>query len=500
MSSIVFLRNKKNGKVYAYVNEKTLDETTGRSVYRRKCIGHLDYSQGEIVPNRPRSGPPLPSVRPVGTRMLLTSISESTGLTDSLKRTFPADWERVLECSMYLVSTRYQLSDIGLWEMSHADTEDEPMTSDDVLSLLGRISSGDISAFMRRWADRNRSDIYYSMAAYPAVSYSDRNIMSLSEDFVLQPVYNLEMCFSGWMPISYVMHSVDIEGLDSLFDGNNRFSDLGVPGLCHVVRPSLCGGADLDGLIGGRRDFLMMLPRDSPVFLAMVAELKEEVFASDTGRTRTAVSETARIRQGRRRIFAHLLYDAELAESETSAFLELIERCRKELIRGHRVPRNEELYRRFFLDTPDGFEINSEAVMSVNEYSGWSVILTDTIADADRAMELYRLNLMSERFFDDINSEKDRIELKLYSEQRISARMFLNFLALILRCSLKNALDVYPGRRYTPDEALSIAEHVCSVRMPGRKNSVLCQLSEEQRAVFEAASLYGGRKGDSERQ
>ena len=50
MSSIVYLKNKTNGKTYAYLNESVWDSETGKCKCKRKCLGHLDPVTGDIVP------------------------------------------------------------------------------------------------------------------------------------------------------------------------------------------------------------------------------------------------------------------------------------------------------------------------------------------------------------------------------------------------------------------------------------------------------------------
>ena len=74
MSSIVYLKNKTNGKTYAYLNESVWDKETGRCRCKRKCLGHLDPATGEIIPNKGKKDSALVSPSPQTDRRRAGSV------------------------------------------------------------------------------------------------------------------------------------------------------------------------------------------------------------------------------------------------------------------------------------------------------------------------------------------------------------------------------------------------------------------------------------------
>ena len=87
MTSLVYLRNKTNDRVYVYVNEKVTDKE-GRSTYRRRCIGHLDEETGDIIPNTHRSQSPSADIEYIGMSKTIRELSDRIGLSEVLKMKF----------------------------------------------------------------------------------------------------------------------------------------------------------------------------------------------------------------------------------------------------------------------------------------------------------------------------------------------------------------------------------------------------------------------------
>ncbi|MBQ2762121.1 MAG: hypothetical protein IJF47_00190 [Candidatus Methanomethylophilaceae archaeon] len=102
MSSIVYLKNKSTGKVYAYLNESVWDSELKKCVCKRKCLGHVDPKTGDIVPNRGQKDKDYATVKSIGISFFLGRVAERIGLRDALKQAFPDDWKLILSCAFYL--------------------------------------------------------------------------------------------------------------------------------------------------------------------------------------------------------------------------------------------------------------------------------------------------------------------------------------------------------------------------------------------------------------
>ena len=104
MSSIVYLKNKSSGKVYAYLNESVWNSTLKKCVCKRKCLGHVDPITGDIVPNKGnKKDTSAAFVYSFGLSYFLRSVSDKSGLTHVLEKAFPTDWKLIMSCVFYLL-------------------------------------------------------------------------------------------------------------------------------------------------------------------------------------------------------------------------------------------------------------------------------------------------------------------------------------------------------------------------------------------------------------
>jgi len=80
--------NRRTGVRYAYVTTYEFDESRGRKVQRRRCVGHFDPETGEVVPNGPRGRRRVEAA---------PAPAEAPGPANAPKRTAPAPGEDALE-------------------------------------------------------------------------------------------------------------------------------------------------------------------------------------------------------------------------------------------------------------------------------------------------------------------------------------------------------------------------------------------------------------------
>lgn len=113
MSSIVYLKNKRNGKVYAYLNESVWDSEKKKCVCKRKCLGHLDPDTGDIIPNRGHESKDDADVKSIGVSYFLEHIAESIGLKRALREAFPDAWKLMLSCVFYILIENSDLARVS---------------------------------------------------------------------------------------------------------------------------------------------------------------------------------------------------------------------------------------------------------------------------------------------------------------------------------------------------------------------------------------------------
>lgn len=120
---IIYQTDKRVGITYAYESESYWDKAKQQSRSRRKLVGRIDATSGEIVPTRKRKLPPLePDAKRTfaGATYLFDTIVKELSLKEDLKQCFPEHSEQILSIAYYLImEDRNSLSRFSKWASTH---------------------------------------------------------------------------------------------------------------------------------------------------------------------------------------------------------------------------------------------------------------------------------------------------------------------------------------------------------------------------------------------
>lgn len=157
---VVYQRNKKSGIVYAYENTPYWDSTKKQSRSKRKCIGKVDPSTGEIVPTNVRQAKEDKNTQSYsrkfyGATYLLDCIGKKFGITDDLKRCFPDTYKQILSLSYYLVmEDKNPLFRFEKWGLLHKHPFGDDISSQRSSELFAGISADEQEHFFKLQAKR----------------------------------------------------------------------------------------------------------------------------------------------------------------------------------------------------------------------------------------------------------------------------------------------------------------------------------------------------------
>lgn len=104
---------------------------------------------------------------------------------------------------------------------------------------------------------------------------------------------------------------------------------------------------------------------------------------------------------------------------------------KKELESGNPIAERQEAYDAFFVikTTPKhGTKVtyNTPAVMQyINRYSGFQILLTNSIKDPVEALQIYRDKDVVEKCFDDLNNQLDMKHLRMHNSATVDGRLFV---------------------------------------------------------------------------
>lgn len=449
MSSIVYLKNKTNGKVYAYLNESEWDPVAKRCRCKRKCLGHVDPVTGEIVPNRGHGETGAAEVRTIGTTRFLDRIAESIGLKDAVSLSMPDRAPLILSCVYYLISTNGgSMTDISYWSEDNRTPYRKAITPDVLAEVMSGISENDLFAFFREWRDRMQDKGFYTLHTSSVSSFDSllegRRARGLYEDMLdtrthMSIVFGME----SRLPVAYVRYPSPPKNQTEL---RRRVSDmlwLDMPDPIHILDREYCTEDNFRDLLISNNRFILRSDPSFPFARDAIIRVKDRIM--DTKNMVSVDGETAFVMSfvsylDGRKYFAHIMFSAEQAEEEFSTFLNLIEQCYRELLKNVYVKEHQEYYEKYFIISETGYgrtvERNGEAIMGYNDVAGFMAILTNSVKDPVAAYRHFIQKDNVRMALENLRNRADRVSLKLYSEEVYGGRLFIQFLAIVMQSAI----------------------------------------------------------------
>ena len=129
---------------------------------------------------------------------------------------------------------------------------------------------------------------------------------------------------------------------------------------------------------------------------------------------------------------------------------------------------------------------NSEVVNKyISRYAGFQAILTNSIKNPVRALQIYRDKDVVEKCFDDLKNQLDMKRLRMHSSASVDGRLLVQFIALIyisaLRGEMRKSVLI---ERYTVRELLEEMETLTKIKHSGKYGHILTEMTKPQREIL----------------
>ncbi len=502
MSSIVYLKNKTNGKVYAYLNESEWDPVAKRCKCKRKCLGHVDPDTGEIVPNRGHGSKDVTSVRSIGTSMFLDHIAGHIGLKGALETSMPEKAPLLLSCVYYILAHGSEMSSIPYWSAENSTPYRKRIRTEDLIELFGDITENDLFSFFRTWRDARRDSGFYGIHASSMSSFDSRSDMIRFNDLPdldMDTRTHIYMVFGNEsrVPVAYGSYS---SAPKTITDLRRRASDLmwlDVADPMNIMDRDYCNEENLDDLLRTNQKFILRAPPDFPFARDAIQRVKDRIMDMKNMKNVDGSSVFAmsfvNYRNGRK-CFAHIIFSAEEAEKEFSVFLSLIDQCYRELLTNVYVKDHQDFYDKYFIVRETGYgrtvEQNGEAIMSYNDVAGYMVLLTNSVKDPESAYRNYLQKDRIQMYFENLRNRRDRSTLKLYADDVYQGRMFVQFLSTIMFSEIRRMMRSSVLLRNLPfEEIISETAAIKRVSIPGFETPFFTNLNNVQSRILKAFDI-----------
>lgn len=529
MAAIVYQKDKRSGLTYAYESVSYWDKEKKQSRAKRKLIGRLDETTGEIVPtdgrNRKEKKVSVPKPGPVpaekasrsfyGATYLLDAIGEKLGITKDLKDCFPESYQQILSIAYYLVLEDHNpLYRFEKWSGLHKHPWGENIPSQRSSELFAAITEENRQQFFGLQGERRVEDEYWAYDITSISSYSQglRQVQygKNKEDDKL-PQLNLALVYgeTSNLPFYYRKLAGNIPDSKTLKSLLADLENLGLKKVKLVMDRGFYSEDNINALLKDHVKFLI----SGKMSLNFMKANLEDIYPSfrnfehynDTyelyhhtvpaqwqySQERPYKKDTLK---ENRRVYIHYYYNIDKAAEEEKAFDRKLMGLKQELESGKRNPEHESQYKKYFevKTTPKRgttATVKEEAVSQAKKYFGFFSLLTNETMDAITALEIYRNKDLVEKAFGNL---KERLNLRrtlVSSEQSLDGKLFVEFVALIYLSYIKKQMqDSDLFKKYTLQGALDKLDVIECFEVPGKKLRV-GEMLEKQKEIYQALGI-----------
>ena len=513
MASRTHHHNKKTGVTYVYSVESYWDKAKKRPANKQVCLGRLDKETGEVIPSkrtagtakRAASAPEVTAKALVaGPHLLLEKLTEQTGLDGMLKKCFPEMYTAILSMVYFIVQKGLPLAHCEPWSVGHLHPHGDLLISQRISELLPRITEDARQQFLSLWLNKLLEKDYLCYDITSVSSYTENNEYvkyGYNRDKEALPQINLAMLFgqNSRLPAYYRRMPGNITDVATLKTTMLALDFLGAAGMHFVLDRGFYSEQNVDELFFRRHKFTIAVPAGRK-WLEKIIERYYETIQSPANYLQLDDDESLFVQtvlhkwgEDGKRSYLHIYYNARQAAREFDRFTGELLKYKEELANGRRIKEHEEYYQRYFFlkETPKrGLQISfndKEIQRNRKRYAGFFCILSNAIKAPLTALRVYRAKDAVENSFDDLKNHLDMKRLRIHSSAAMDARLFLQFLALIYICQIRNVIQEDKIlRNLTVREVMEDMETLVQIRYSHRYGQLYTETNPIQRKIMEA--------------
>jgi hypothetical protein len=500
--------------VYVYQTLRAYRNALGKPTSDEALIGKKDPHTGMLIPNeryfslRGQSPAPLlpDRIQACGPTAAFLHIAHSIGLLPILKQTFPHTWKQLFTYAQYMVCEGNLMQHCLLWH-EHTSTIADDISSPGSSELFASLSFASRMAFFRQWIAANRGaggalDAYLACDV-TSVSTCARGIdqaeWGYNRDHENLPQINIGMFFGQGvrLPVFYNWYSGSITDKADLKFMMRYAGELGIGKVRFVLDQGFVTRGNCKYMYGRELSFVSCLPHGRlearNIIAAVAGGLKQsahwiaeyQVYGVSVPCTLYGIP-----------MRAHVITGPDKEAADVKKLYAWIERAEQELseLEGRKtLPKR---YSRFFERKEGGkgrrvcYARNHKKIDEEVKRAGMVVfITTDRELSTGEIIGWYRRRDVIEKGFDNLKNELDFHRLRTHLNETTEGKLFVAFLALILRTQLLNHIAALPRKgRPTGTEAILELKKIKALTFNG-KGVYLAALTAKQKKILAAVGL-----------
>lgn len=505
-------KKHKNGTTYIYYRTNFRRNEAGKAVFDETSIGKLDETGEKLIPNQnyykffpDESAKYVNHVKTFGLTYTLDHLVKDLKLDEVLLPIFGSQTNDILALAFYVLAHGNVLSYAQDWMEESAWIQSvSPLTSQNISHLFANVRYDQILTFFENWTRCQSQQEYWYYDVTSISSYSQQIEAvewGYNRDNEALPQLNVGICFGSTsnLPLFYKAYNGSITDKTYFLFLLRDFPFLDSQFPIYLVTDK--GFMTRDNLQATSKKsqhfrLLSALPiasKDAQRILAQHGQsvkqdanylIEEQVYGY-------CVADTVFDQP----VSIYLYYDPDKASHDIKAFYEILARTEAELKAMKRTELRRKKYKSYFkIDIQNEqsftYQRDSQAIDDYLKHCGYYMLLsTGSNLHPSQALQRYRKKDMVEKQFDQLKNELDYQRLKTHTQKTTEGKLFIGFLALILRSQMHNLIKSVPNtNKLTIKKAILELEKIKLVET-NEGNHLLTPLTKKQKAILDMFNI-----------
>ena len=505
--------NKKTNVTYVYESVSVWDKEKKQCRNKKTCIGKLDPN-GVFIPSKRlateqaavRDPIVTASAQIVGPSIILDAVTRQLGLEKLLKSCFPQAWQQIIMMAYYLVVNGGALSHCETWCKSHAPSMAQSLASQRISELLAAITTDAKQTFLAKWMRNALEEDYLCYDITSVSSYSELNEYikyGHNRDNEALPQLNLAVLFgqNGRLPVYYQRLPGNITDVTTLHNLLKTFQALEIKTLSYVMDKGFYSKKNVDDLFAAKNKFLLSVPLSNKWLQHAIDDICDSIQGPEGYQKLDDEFLYVNTRlypwgDKRSRCYLHLFYNARARADAVDRFNQELFEYKEELESGKLNSKHQLAYDTYFIIkiTPKRGKKVTFNMPAVNQYikryAGFQALLSNSIKDPVKALQVYRDKDVVEKCFDDLKNQLDMKRLRMHSSAATDGRLLIQFIALIYISALRKEMrksDLI--KHYTVRELLRETETLTKIKYSGKYGHIITEMTKPQREILTALNI-----------
>lgn len=507
------VEQQKGQSIYVYQVESFWDPVKQQPRQRRVYLGKKATPDSPLIPKRTPSFTMPRCSRDLGHIHLLTAIATRLGLCDVLQQVFPTQADLLLLLAMYEVIEERPLYLFPSWAEDVVSSVNTFPSSPQLSILLHEIGRAEKQRqdFSKCWIQRHASAeaVIYDITSISSASrFIDLCEWGYNRDGEALPQINLGLvcAIPGQVPLAYRVYPGSLSDSTTLPNTIAYLQSLGITRPLYVMDRGFWSQRNLLMLQQAGVRFLLPIPFTSAYATTLLAATRKTIHSPEHAfrlHQRIYYHVQLPLSMETSQLTAHVYYDQTRHAEEECAFYRRVldlEDAVTALTAPTRVQVQRLLeqsgrdLRTCFAVTSDNGQVRllrkpKAITRRLNRMGMLLLATTDDVVEPAIALITYRQRDVIEKVIDSMKHEMDGKRLRVHSKETMEGRIFILFLAMILRSAVEQACrDAQLFKKYTVAEILAELKKVKQIELNTGK-MLISEITKKQRTLFEALGV-----------